>query len=123
MRLDVAFPDSPKVLITGLAESSDMLAAEVALERPTWLVVGLLPLPIQTYLGTMSNCATRQQFLTLLEHPRVRHRTLAPLMLTEHEVRSPDLAACSQSSLHYEQLGLCLAEHATVLLTILPRGK
>ena len=118
--LDAAFPHAPKVLVTGLAEGADMLASKLALDRLGWHVFGLLPLPIQDYAATMTDDAARERLQTLLGNPRVCHRTLAPLARPAAGAWPKEIAGCSDTSLHYEQLGLWLAEHTAVLLTVLP---
>ena len=121
--LDAAFPHAPKVLITGLAEGADMLASEVVLadrHRSRWHVFGLLPLPVQAYAATMTDDTARERLKALLGNPRVHHRELAPLALPATAKRPQEIAGCSDTSLHYEQLGLWLAEHTAVLLTVLP---
>ena len=118
--LDKAFPHSSKVLITGMAEGADELASEVALKRPSWRVYGLLPLPQQNYAATMASGAASSKLAELLGHPRTRHSELQRLALPVPSARPPEISGFSDTSLHYEQLGLWLAEYATVLLAILP---
>src|SRR5580704_8625706 len=122
-QLDSAFPHAPKVLVTGLAEGADMLAAEVAVDQPQWRVMGLLPLGFPEYLTTMTDDAARERLTALLARPHVQYRTLASLDLPALNVRSPEIADCSDSSLHYEQLGLWLAERTAVMLAVLPAGE
>ena len=116
-KLDAEFPNAPKVLVTGLAEGADILAAEVAVVRSTWRVVGLLPMPLETYEATMTDDAARQRLRAFLELPRVNQRPLLPL----HLKHTPEvIAGLSKSSLHYEQLALWLLEHCDVLMVVLP---
>src|SRR5262245_35462879 len=41
--IEACFPNSPLVLLTGLAAGADTIAAEAALAHRRWDVVGLLP--------------------------------------------------------------------------------
>ena len=119
-RLDHSFPHAPKVLVTGLAEGADMLASQLALNRPSWRVFGLLPMRERDYAVTISSDAARNTLKELLGHPRVRHRELEPLALPSPASRAGEISGCSDTSLHYEQLGLWLAEHAAILFAVLP---
>ena len=117
--LETAFPFSPKVLVTGLADGADMLATELVLLRPGWLAYGLLPSPLEQFRETMTDDDSAGRLDCLLRHPRLSWRMLAPLDLPLPAAREAAIAPpVTESSLHYEQLGLWLAEHATILIAV-----
>lgn len=113
--IERAFPFSPKVLVTGLAEGADMLAADVALSRPGWRVLGLLAFAEADFLDRFENDAARARFAAITADPRTRRVTLAPLDAAE-----PPLSADRIRQEAYEQLGLWLAENSTILVGVLP---
>lgn len=110
--IDEAFPDTPKVLVSGLAEGVDMLATEVALRRRSWRAMALLPMPLDAYRGTLGSDPARTRFDGLLEHRKVRYRVLAPL--AAGVPRTP-----GSHGPEYEQLGLWLATNTAVLLAVM----
>jgi hypothetical protein len=111
--IDDAFPHSPKVLLTGLAEGADMVVTELALKREAWRGFALLPTERAAYLATFSDDAARAHFTRLLEDPKLTFRTLAPL-------REGTRRESGSHGPEYEQLGLWLAENTTILLAIMP---
>lgn len=110
--IDEAFPDTPKVLVSGLAEGADMLATEVALQRRSWRAMALLPMPLDDYRGTLGSDAARARFDGLMEHRKVRLRALASL---KPGVPRPP----GSHGPEYEQLGLWLAENSAILLAVM----
>lgn len=119
LALETAFPFSPKVLVTGLADGADMLATELVLLRPGWLAYGLLPCPLKQFRDTITDGEGSARLDCLLRHPKLRPHVLAPLNLGSSETRDAAIAPpITDSSLHYEQLGLWLAEHATILIAV-----
>ncbi|MGE0222822.1 MAG: hypothetical protein AB7F35_14140 [Acetobacteraceae bacterium] len=121
-RLEEAFPDTPMVLVTGMAEGADMLAADLVLERLGWWVCARLPMPLETYLATMGTEEAREQCRRLLAHKRVMRRDLPTLQRPAGQDRPKKVSAPSEpaddASLQYEQLGIWLAEHSTVLIVV-----
>jgi hypothetical protein len=140
--LDRELPHVPKVLLSGLAEGTDTIAAELALARADWLVAAILPMARQVYLedfpdeppvavsddsAASAAPSPRRTIEALLAHSRVKVRALAHLkneqtgqpyptgQLTNHAGLANDLRPA-----HYEQLGLWLAENATVLIAVMP---
>jgi hypothetical protein len=67
-----AYPHSPLVLLSSLAEGADQLAAEVALEHGV-LVRAPLPMPADAFRAStsFSSDASRAKLDELLKHPRV----------------------------------------------------
>ncbi len=114
--MDTAFPHSPKVLVTGLAEGADTVATRVALGRAGWRAIGLLPYSRHAYRASFSTDAARYAFDALLADPQLHCHELPPLR--------PDGADRTGShGPEYEQLGLWLAEHATILVGVLPAAE
>lgn len=140
--LDQELPNAPKVLLSGLAAGADTIAVELALARADWLVAAILPMAREAYLedfsdeppapgsGNGSVSATpspRQTIEALLDHPKVKVRTLAHLVdertgapYSAARLKNSDGMPNELRSSHYEQLGLWLAETATVLLAVMP---
>ncbi len=119
LALETAFPHSPKVLVTGLAEGADILATERVLLRSGWLAHGLIPLELNEFRSKFVDPEALGRLDYLLRHPKLMARTLKPLALSRPGVRDPAIAPpVSESSLHYEQLGLWLAEHTTILIAV-----
>src|SRR5580700_7560579 len=77
---EVAYPNSPKILLSPLAPGADQLAADVALERPQWSVRAPLPFEPDVFLQSTSfqtedanhnkvpDLAGRENFEKLLKH-------------------------------------------------------
>jgi len=104
-------PSTPLLVMSGLAEGADQLAAEVALEQGAALVA-VLPMPLEIYKTTMSPVA-QQRFEELRTHAAVEIQL--PLEgRSEEELRSSEesRAAC------YEALAIFLARQAQALLAL-----
>jgi len=132
--LDAELPHVPKVLLTALAVGTDTIAAELALDRPQWLVAAILPLARAVYLEDFPELAAspppRARIAALLDHPKTRIRTLAPLInpatgepATAGELQRPPEGPNPLRDRHYEQLGLWLAESATLLIAVMPEDE
>jgi hypothetical protein len=123
-RLDAHCPRSDKILLTGLAEGADTLAAEEALRRPGWRVIAALPLAAEVYLQDFE-AAAAAHLKALLADPRVHPLPLKPL-LHPKTGRALDVEALARTegatnearNEHYEQLGLFIAEHCGLLIAI-----
>ncbi|MGH7092987.1 MAG: hypothetical protein ACREFB_05575, partial [Stellaceae bacterium] len=132
--LDKRLPAAPKVLLTGLAVGADTIAAELVLGRPQWLIAAVLPLPRAVYLedfpdqpGPGDALSPRQRLEDFLAHPQVKLRELAVLTDPATGLPSSAIALARQADhpnplrdQHYEQLGLWLAETATLLIAVKP---
>ncbi|HVC53971.1 MAG TPA: hypothetical protein VND87_18270 [Stellaceae bacterium] len=132
--LDKRLTTAPKVLLTGLAAGADTIAAELVLGRPQWLIAAVLPLPRAVYLedfpdqpGHGDAPSPRRQIEDFLAHPQVKVRELA--VLTDPATGMPATAEALARQAdhpnplrdqHYEQLGLWLAETATLLIAVKP---
>ena len=125
-RLDKEAAAAPKVLLSGLAAGADTIAAELALERANWLVAAVLPLPLALY-GEDFDERGKAVLDALVAHSKVKMRELQRLAdpqtglpCADDDLRRRDCGGNALRTRHYEQLGLWLAETATVLIAVLP---
>ena len=141
-RLDAKLPDTPKVLLCGAAAGTDLTAVRVALERPSWSVVLMLPLERNLFEQDFREApfAAELPYLHVLldgGDPRVLVKRLRSLHQVEFDDAkleppaasrfvcahlskdSPTLDAVARRA-HFEQLGLWLARYATLLVTVGP---
>jgi hypothetical protein len=142
--LDREAPDAPKVLLSGMAEGADTIAAELAVARPDWLVAAVLPLPLESYLEDFPDTppeasaaqrgskalTPRQTIEKWLAHPKVKTCALPPMRnprtgrpCTIDELRYRDGEDNTLRMRHYEQLGLWLATASTLLIAVMPQGE
>ena len=110
LQLRSDFPDLDLQLITPLAEGSDRLVADVALELGVELIVPL-PMPQADYEQDFSSTIAVDAFRASLENARVIHLRTLPeavgLSVTEeNRVRQ------------YAQLGIFISNHSQVLLAL-----
>jgi hypothetical protein len=124
--LDTRFPDTPKILLSALAEGADTIAAEEALARSSWQVVAPLPLPLDLYLQDFTAPAAHH-LRGLLKDPRVHMLELDPLLdpATGQALELPALSRRPEGSnenrsLHYEQAGLFIAQNCVLMLAVMP---
>ena len=123
--LDRLYPDTPKILLSALAAGADTIGAEEAIARPGWRLIAVLPLPREVYLEDFDEAAAAR-FSTLLDDPRVKSLTLAPLISAETGMpftstalkRSPDVSNFARTQ-HYEQVGLFVAQRSALLLAVM----
>jgi hypothetical protein len=124
--IDAASPHTPKVLLSALAAGADLLAAETALARPGWRVVAPLPLPPALYRADFTDRKDLARFEAMLAHPQVRTIVLQSLRdpKANRQYAEADLArrpdGNPRRTLHYEQVGLFIAERCALLLAICP---
>jgi hypothetical protein len=122
--LDERCPHTDKIVLTGLAEGTDTLAAEEALKRAHWRVVAKLPLESQLYREDFKEADARR-LDKLLAHGSVHVAPLPPLRSVAgggpipveslHRLPAPGNA---ERRAHYEQLGLYLARYCGLLLGV-----
>jgi len=126
------FPNTPLVLVTGLAKGADLLAAEVALQRPRWTVVGILPFKENLFLEDFAEEADskwRECFERVLAAPPERFllKVLNPLRSPSGEPYKPeDLHRTADNPVrrqHYEQVGLAIADRCSLLIAVMPSGE
>ena len=122
-RLDLALPDTPKILLSALARGADSVSAQAALAREGWRVVAPLPFAQAAY-ETDFAAEDLALFRQLTAHPLVRRIELEPLTRSDGEGRytAEELMRASPSpayrTLHYEQLGLWIAERSGILIMV-----
>jgi hypothetical protein len=124
--IDAASPHTPKVLLSALAAGADLLAAEMALARPSWRVVAPLPFSADLYRADFTAPADLARFNAMLTHPGVRVIVLETLRdptanrqyADADLVRSP--SGNPRRTHHYEQVGMFIAERCALLLAICP---
>jgi hypothetical protein len=142
--IDREAPHAPKVLLSGMAEGADTIAAELAAARDDWLVAAVLPLPRDSYLedfpdtlaealgtaATSNGLTPRQTIEKWLAHPKVKTCALPPMRnprtgqpCTADDLRHREGEDNSLRLRHYEQLGLWLASSATLLIAVVPRDE
>ncbi len=110
LQLESDFPDLDLQLITPLAEGSDRLVADVALELGIELIVPL-PMPQADYEQDFSSPAAVEAFRDSLKKARVIHlRTLPDA--------SGHLVTTEGRDLQYAQLGVFISNHSQVLLAL-----
>jgi hypothetical protein len=134
--LDARYPGTPKLLLTGGAQGTDIIAAQEVLkpERRGWRVAVLLPFERSLFEKDFQEDGPLQDFRALLtaaegDEPRVMVRTLPPL-------RTPTGAPATPAQLdrdtkdndllrhqHYEQVGQFIAETAMVLIAVMDTGE
>jgi hypothetical protein len=121
--LDERMPHSPKVLLTGMAEGADMIAAEAALARSDWRVVATLPLSADLFAQDFADAGAGLR--KLLAHDRVRARELAPLRdragrpLAPGALVRPARGSNPVRTDHYEQAGIFIAERCALLIAVM----
>lgn len=127
--LDREAPNAPKVLLSGMAVGADTIAAELALARPDWLVAAILPFDAETYFEDF-DAAALAALETLLADPKVKTCPLPPLAnpytgrpCTGDELRNNANATNPLRVMHYEQLGLWLAQAAALLIAVMPEDE
>ncbi len=129
--LDRKFPNMPKVLLSGGALGTDLLAVDEALRgRSDWSVVLVLPYNRKLFekdFPSDSPMLKRFQELTACGgYPRVQVRELPPLrteagqFTTETELKHDRAGhASTPRHNHYEQVGQFIAETAMILIGVM----
>jgi len=126
-KIDVHCSNTDKILLTGLAEGADQVAAQVALERPNWRVVAALPLPVELFIEDCEDDDERARLQSLLGAQRLLCRPLTLLRrcpggdrfsLQELHRPAKDAPPNLDRRLHYEQLGLFIAARSALLIAV-----
>jgi hypothetical protein len=104
-------PSTPVLVMSGLAEGADQLAAEVALEHGAYLAA-VLPLPLEIYKTTMSPEAWAR--LEVLRSKAALEIVLPHDGQTEEELNQSEEARAAM----YEALGIYLARHGQALIAL-----
>jgi hypothetical protein len=111
-KLQREFPGLELQLISPLAEGSDQLVAEVALELGIRLIV---PMPMQqsVYEQDFATQAGLDNFRRLLEHAEV-----IPLPLVKGSTHADMLSDAAVRDWQYAQLGVFVSNHCQILLAL-----
>jgi hypothetical protein len=104
-------PSTPLLVMNGLAEGADQLAAEVALEHGAFLAA-VLPMPLEIYKPTMS--AAAQVRLEELRARAALEIVLPPAGTSEEQLRSSEDAR----AMSYEALAIFLASEGQALIAL-----
>lgn len=110
LQLRSEFPDLDLQLISPLAEGSDRLVADVALELGVGLIVPL-PMPQAEYEQDFPSTAAVEAFRASLEKARVIHLRTLP------EVAGRPVTENDRNR-QYAQLGIFISNHSQVLLAL-----
>ena len=149
--LEKLTPNSPKLLLCGMADGVDEIAAKLVIAATSdetgqrkfqnWSVVGLLPLPEAAFVDDFPADEGRRWWYYDLDPIARRLVLLMPLEpLSKRAVAAADGTVAEASytadelrrhpdqpnpvrTAHYEQLGLVLAERSTVLIAVMPESE
>jgi len=106
-------PNTPILLISGLADGADRIAAHAALTQGI-SVEAVLPMPVNSYLTDFSNAST-EEFKSLLLNPNVTTvELLAPSDVNSAEIGSND----EERTKLYQGLGDYLIAKSSLLLSL-----
>jgi hypothetical protein len=110
LQLRTDFPDLDLQLITPLAEGSDRLVADVALDLGVELIVPL-PMPQADYEQDFSSAAAVAAFRDSLNYARVIHLRTLP------EANGQVITSADRDR-QYAQLGIFISNHSQILLAL-----
>jgi hypothetical protein len=111
--LKTAYPRTPLVLLSPLAEGADRLVAQVALEKGLSLIVPL-PMPQALYEDDFKTAESKAEFRNLLARAETV-LTLAPVgNYGEDEIREHGQSRTKQ----YAQVGAYIARHSHILIAL-----
>ena len=142
--LETLTPNSPKILLCGMADGVDEIAAKLVIGASNepkrrfaqWSVVGMLPMPEQVFaedfasdqgqpwwyhtLDEKQRRLIRTISLQILSKPGASAPDGSPALYTADELRRVDGQSSPARDAHYEQLALVLAERSTVFIAVMP---
>jgi len=101
--------NSPRMLLSALAEGADQLVAEAALERG-WQVVAVLPMPLDDFMADFATDAAKRQFRGLLERC-VDVQALDPSPRLDHDISN-------HRDQQYREQGTVVVRQAQVMLAL-----
>jgi hypothetical protein len=137
-------PNSPKLLLCGMADGVDEIAARLMIEAldernigqrdfHNWSIIGLLPMPEEAFLDDFD---PGHWWYHALDDDKRKLIRLMPLQtlakpapcaagssLTGEDLRRPQEGSNPARTAHYEQLGMVLAERSTVLIAVMPESE
>jgi hypothetical protein len=132
-------PDSPKLLLCGMADGVDEIAARLVIdddgrrEFHDWSIVGLLPMPEEAFLDDFEAGGWWYYALDAEQRKSIRLMPLQTLAkpgpcsadssCTAEDLRRPREGSNPDRTAHYEQLGMVLAERSTVLIAVMPEDE
>jgi hypothetical protein len=126
-KLDRDFPLTPKILLSGLADGADRIAADEARRRTRWTLVGVLAFAPEIYAQDFGE-ASLEWFEECIRDPKVRVHVL-PALTDPATGRAFEPSAISRRagasnpsrSPHYEQVGLYIANAAAIFVAVMPK--
>lgn len=101
-------PNTPKILLSGMAEGADQIAAKVAIEMG-WQVVAVLPMPYEDYQNDFDGIA-QMHLAQLLEGCK----QVIELPLVDPEQVDSDVSEPRQQQ--YRNLGVFMIRHAQLMV-------
>jgi hypothetical protein len=137
-------PNSPKLLLCGMADGVDEIAAKLVIEAVedgnpgqrqfrNWSIVGLLPMPEEAFVDDFAPGEWWYHALDDEQRKLIRKMKLQTLAkaapcaaepsFTAADLRRPQDGSNPARTAHYEQLGMVLAERSTVLIAVMPEGE
>ena len=141
-------PNSPKLLLCGMADGVDEIAAKLVIEAVedgnpgqrqfrNWSIVGLLPMPEEAFVDDFApgewwyhalddeqRKLIRKMKLQTLARPSLPEAgSPAPTPSTAEDLRRTPGGSNPERTAHYEQLGMVLAERSTVLIAVMPEDE
>jgi hypothetical protein len=152
-QIDALTANSPKILLTALAEGADYLAAVEAWKRPHYHIVAVLPFAqavyeqdflfsgasheadaratpylqqFRSFLGRHSTASAQDAAEPFAPRPKLSIVELGLLVGAEAATvaRSPvDGRSATHRTIHYEQAGIYIADHCHLLLAVLDRDE
>jgi hypothetical protein len=143
--LETLTPNSPKLLLCGMADGVDEIAARLVIGTvgesrrrfSNWSVVGLLPMPEQVFVDDFAADQGQPWWYHTLDDKQRRHirvislqtlpRPAAPdrsrVLCTAEELRRTPDQTNPMRTAHYEQLALVMAERSTVFIAVMPEDE
>ena len=145
--LEKLTPSSPKLLLCGMADGVDEIAARVVIGTAgeakrrftNWSVVGLLPLPEHVFVEDFASDQGQPWWYHTLDDGQRRLVRVIPLqtlpkpgtlspdgspaLYTADELRRIDGQSTPARDAHYEQLALVLADRSTVFIAVMPEDE
>jgi hypothetical protein len=138
-------PNSPKILVCGMADGVDEIAARLVIEAVdernpgqrefhNWSIVGLLPMPEEAFVDDFAPDAgwwyrklpeEQQNLIRLMPLQTLAKPApcAAGSSLTAEDLRRQQDGSNPARTAHYEQLGMVLAERSTVLIAVMPEDE
>lgn len=132
-RIEDAAPALPKILLTGAATGTDLIAAEEILRpqgglpRRNWQIICVLPFDRKLFEEDFRTPEEMAAFQLVIDDQRVKSWPLpllegaTPSDVSRHGRPTPVQADLRRR--HYEQVGLWIAETANILIAVMPTSE